>query len=140
MKTNGEADSSQVSGNCRGGEGEREEKNSLASSYTELARPYCALNMLSFMMPGITVMNDSASISVYTPTSGKMSSVPDVRLHAPTATNSYESLWVLCAIIAQLMMQLVMKAVSPLASSKDKTKIYYKHHQNPRNPKSWRCT
>lgn len=80
MKTNGEADSSQVSGNCRGGEGANKEKISLASYYTEAARPYCAQNGLALMMPGITVMNHSVSVSV--DTSGDMSSMPDVILHA----------------------------------------------------------
>lgn len=58
------------------------EKNSLASSYRELAWPYCAQNMLKLMMSGITVMNHSVNVLVYTPTSCEMSSMPDVILHA----------------------------------------------------------
>lgn len=40
MKTNGEVDSSQVSGNCRSVGGRDDERNNLVSSYTELACSY----------------------------------------------------------------------------------------------------
>lgn len=39
-----------------------------------------------------------------------------------TATDSYESRWVLCTIIAQLMMQSLMRAAAALVSSKDDSK------------------
>lgn len=39
-----------------------------------------------------------------------------------TATDSYESRWVLCTIIARLMMQSLMRAAAALVSSKDDTK------------------
>lgn len=55
-------------------------KISLASSYMEESWPYYAENMLNLMMPSITVMNHSVSISEYT--SCEMSSMPDVTLHA----------------------------------------------------------
>lgn len=56
------------------------EKISLASFYIEEAWPYYAKNMLNLMMPSITAMNHSVSISEYT--SCEMSSMPDVILHA----------------------------------------------------------
>lgn len=62
-----------------GGWGANEEKISLASCYTEAARPYCAQNGLALMMPSITVMNHSVSSA---DTSCDMSSMPDVMLHA----------------------------------------------------------
>lgn len=67
--------------------------------------------LISRCLPAITVMNHS--VRVWVPTSSEMSSMPDVTLHALRATDSYWSLWVLCTIIAQLMMQLLMRAVAP---------------------------
>lgn len=59
---------------------------------------------------------------------------PDVIPHALTATDSYESLWVFCTVIAQLMMQLLMRAVTSLASGKDETKNL--SQAAPKSPKS----
>lgn len=56
--------------------GRTKKKNSLASSYTELARPYCAQNMLKLMMPGYESFSESL-----THTSCEMSSMPNVILH-----------------------------------------------------------
>lgn len=125
MKTNGEEDSSQVSGNFRSGGsggGRRKKKSSLASSYTGLAWPYCARNMLKLMMPCIAVMNHSVSVYLYAYI------MLDVLLAwcnttCLIATDSYESHWVLCTIIAHLMMPSLMRAVAALANSKDKTKF-----------------
>lgn len=119
MKTNGEADSSQVSGNCRDGGGRDNEKNSLASSYTGLACQYCAQKICwrSWQRYSYESFSESLFIRLHRANCRAWCNTTGL-----TATDSYESRWVLCTIIAQLMMQSLMRAAAALVSSKDDSK------------------
>lgn len=97
MKTNGEADSSQVSGNCRGRE-DQQRKDQF--SIILHRRSPAILHVLNLMMPSITVMKHSESVCVYI--AGEMSPMPDV------IQQLIESHWVFCSIITWLMTQLLM--------------------------------
>lgn len=116
MKTNGEADSSQVSGNCRG----RKEQFSLShrTSMAILCTEYVKAHDARYHR----YESFNECLCLYT-------CIMKDALHAwcnttcLTATDSYESLWVLCTIIAQLMMQVLMRALAPLASCEDETKL-----------------
>lgn len=75
MKTNGEADSSQVSGNCRGKEAKERQ-----DQFSAMLRRGCMGKTLNLKMPGAAVMNHSVSVRVYT--SCETSSVSNVMLDA----------------------------------------------------------